>query len=235
VKAPGQFSESFVVMAHRSQQTYGCDHSITRQTQARENNMTGLLAPHDSLTADQFLENVFIADSSARKLDAARTQCYLQTDIAHYGCNYHVASQFAPRFQVVSHYPHGRVAVNKVTARVHKKRAISITIERNAQVRSLLDHASLQTFYVQRATITIDVAAVRLVVNRNDASAKPAEQIWREFVSRAVGTINYHFEISQGKIVGDIVLKIAEITHPQLSGVLFIWGLFRNLAAQRLA
>src|SRR5258706_16480089 len=45
-KASNQFSEGLVVVTHRAQQSHSRDHSITSQTQAWEDDVTGLFATH---------------------------------------------------------------------------------------------------------------------------------------------------------------------------------------------
>ena len=56
------------------------------------------------------------------------------------------------------------VASDDITLLIHAQAAVSVTIEGKANVQTLLHHELLQTLNMRRASIGVDVRAIRFVI-----------------------------------------------------------------------
>ena len=102
---------------------------------------------------------------------------------------------------------------------IDEQRAVGIAIEGRAKIGALKNNAVLQTFEVERAAIAVDVAAIRLDINCNDSSTETVEEFWGQFIRGAVGAVDDHREISNRKIMSNIVREIFKIATAQFSAV----------------
>ena len=63
---------------------------------------------------------------------------------------------------------------------INKQRPISVTVKGNAQVRALIHDAFLQPLDMQRATVKIYVAPVRMIVDWQHLRTQPPQELRRQ-------------------------------------------------------
>src|SRR5713101_5111623 len=78
---------------------------------------------------------------------------------------------------------------------------------------------------MQRAAITINVAAVGCIVNRDYLGAQTHQELRRQLVRGAVCAINNDRQIRERKIMSNIMDQVIEISRPQFGGILWIVGI----------
>jgi len=75
---------------------------------------------------------------------------------------------------------HEVVAVANVSCGVDRDEAIGVTVEGESEVGVEFEHVRHEVFDMRRAAVLVDVATVRLVVNRRDARAGRLEDLVRD-------------------------------------------------------
>src|SRR6266550_5731373 len=105
---------------------------------------------------------------------------------------------------------------------IDEQGAVRVAIKSYAEISMPCGNFPLCNLQMQRAAIVVDVVAVRLIVNCEDLSAEPPEELRRQLVRSSVGAINDDGEIGQGKIMGNIVNQVVEISRSQSGSILLI-------------
>jgi len=80
---------------------------------------------------------------------------------------------------------------------VHHEHTITVPIEGNTQICTLLQHCGLKTLHMGRATVLIDIQAIRLIGNHVNLSTQLTEHAGRHLVSSPMSTIKHQFEASK--------------------------------------
>ena len=90
------------------------------------------------------------------------------------------------------------VASDDITLLIHAQAAVSVTIEGKANVQALLHHELLQTLNMRRASIGVDVRAIRFVIYDIGISTQGIENALSDIPAGTIGAVQADLDTFEG-------------------------------------
>ena len=157
--------------------------------------MAGLF-PSDSIAVGQhILADIFITHRGLYILHPLSLQSLIESQIGHDRSHNHIVFEFALLFQVLSADIHNQITVHHISFMVYSNTAVRVPIVRKADVQAVFLDKLLQNFDVGRAAVSIDVGAVRLVVDYISFRPQRVENTLGNRRRTPVGTVQSHLDI----------------------------------------
>ena len=100
-------------------------------------------------------------------------------------------------FPIRRNQTHYLVTVNYFAFFVANNDAVSIPVERNTDISFLLQYSFPQEGSIGRAAPLIDIHAIRVDTNRDDICTQFPKRRWRNFIGRAMRTIDNYFHATK--------------------------------------
>ena len=139
--------------------------------------MPALLAAQGVALGSHLLEDVAIADGRRHDADAVALHSDAEAEIRHDRRDHGVARQRAPVAHAQGEDGQDLVAVDDMSFRIDREATVSVTVVRDADVRSMLEHSGDEILEVRAAAALIDVQAVGRCVNGHDMGARAAHRL----------------------------------------------------------
>ena len=159
----------------------------------------------------QRFEHIAVADLGALESHAAPAQGQLDRHIGHQGTDY-ASHGFVARQTVVGHQVEQFVAIELPARRVHHQHAISVTVERDAKVRTLRQHRCHQGLWVRGAGFVVDVHSIRRAADGDHIGAQFVKHLGRNLVGRAMGCIDHDAQALEREVVGEHTFAKFDVT-----------------------
>ena len=153
----------------------------------------GLLTAEGPGLLLQFDQDVAVADVGLDDRDAGVGHRAVQAEVAHGRDDQSPAERVAFE-EVAREEDHEVVAVAHVALGVDRDQSVGVAVEGETQVGVQFEHVRDEVFDVGRAAVLVDVATVRLVVDRRDARAGRLEDLVRDVTGRAVRAVEHDVE-----------------------------------------
>ena len=167
------------------------DQPVARRGVIQENDVTGLLATQDGPALLHFLQHITVADSGAHQADPLPGHAALQAQVAHHRADQHTTRQASLRVQVAGGNGQYVVAVHHPSGLIRQHQPIGVTVEGKTQVRAVVNNRLRHHLGMGGAAAGVDVAAVRLAIQRDHVRAQLAEERRRKGRDRPVRTIDH--------------------------------------------
>ncbi len=174
--------------------------------------MAGLLAAERVAVLLHRLQHVPVADPGLHDLDALALHGQFEAEVGHHGADDRVPAQLAGLAHGHRQHREDLVAVDLRAGAVHGQAAVRVTVVRDAEVGSVLDHGRLEQAEVGGAAAVVDVEAVRLGADRDDLRAGPGEGLGRDEGGGAVRLVQDDLQAVETvgedpDEVGDVLLE----------------------------
>ena len=101
--------------------------------------MAGLLAAETRSAAQQFIENIFVADVGACQFDSGSAKCDFEADVCHDSRDDGVVVQAAVGAKVIREDPQGSVAIYIAALFVYEQGAIGVAVKSDSQIGFFFD------------------------------------------------------------------------------------------------
>ena len=139
--------------------------------------VTRLFATEGCTGLHHLFEHVLIAHIGAHHVDTRSPKCDLKPHIGHSCRDHGVPVQQSARMHVASHKQQNCVAINYLTSSIAEQRTVSITVERDSQIKtaSCLRHLLRYRSRMKRTATFINVLAVRRGMNERRLHAACAK------------------------------------------------------------
>ena len=151
--------------------------------------MTTLLTTDTTAVLRHVLVYVLVAYSSLCVTDTLLIKRFVQTKVGHDSRNHSIGQQLATLFHIAAIDIQDMVASDDIPLLVHAQAAVSVTIEGKTNIQTLLHNKLLQPLNMRRASIGVDVRAVRLIVYDIGVSTQRIENAFSDVPRTAVGAV----------------------------------------------
>ena len=151
--------------------------------------MAALLTTDTAAVLCHILVNILVAHGSLSITNALLIKRFVQTKVRHNGRNHSIGQQLATLFHVAAIDIQDMVASDDITLLVYAQAAIGIAIEGKTNIQPLLHNKLLQALNMRRASIGVDVRAVRLVVYDIGVCTQRIENAFSDVPRTAVGAV----------------------------------------------
>ena len=151
--------------------------------------MTTLLTTDTTAVLRHVLVYVLVAHSSLGITDTLLIKRFVQTKVGHDSRNHSIGQQLATLFHIAAIDIQDMVTSDDITLLVHAQAAVGVTIEGKTNIQTLLHNKLLQTLNMRRASIGVDVRAVRLIVYNIGVSTQRIENAFSDVPRTSVGAI----------------------------------------------
>src|ERR1700722_2340720 len=121
----------------------------------------------------------------------------MQAEVAHRGHDQSPAERVALE-EVACEKDHEVITVTNRSARVNGDESIGVAVEGETEVGVELHHLGDERVDMGRAAVDVDVATVRIVVDRGDARAGRLEDLVSDVTGRAVGAVEH--DVQRGEV-----------------------------------
>ena len=155
-----------------------------------QHDMAGLLAAQIETVLAHMFDHVAVADRRANEVELQTLKVPLETEIRHHRRHDAAAIQLTVAMPSRCDERHDLVAVQLAPLLVDGNEAIAIPIERDADVGAMFNNLLAEEFRMGRATLFIDVEAVRLNAKRHHFRAQFPKHRRRHAIGRAMGAID---------------------------------------------
>ena len=90
--------------------------------------------------------------------------------------------------------------------------AVTVAVQRNAQVGFLCQNTRLQGTNISCPHLLVNVQTIRLAANGDDFRTQFAEDIRGDVIGRAISTVHHNFEVSQAQLIREGTFTEFDIT-----------------------
>ena len=151
--------------------------------------MTTLLTTDTTAVLRHVLVYVLVAHSSLGVTDTLLIKRFVKTKVGHNSRNHSIGQQLATLFHIAAIDIQDMVASDDIPLLVHAQAAVGVTIEGKTNIQTLLHNKLLQPLNMRRASIGVDVRAVRLIVYDIGVSTQRIENAFSDVPRTAVGAV----------------------------------------------
>src|SRR5690606_18082685 len=185
----------------RRDQTVAGSHIVAQNYVAR------LLPADIEATGPHALDHITIAHLSADEVQSKPADIPLQPEVGHHGGDDAASRQLAGGMPGTRDQGHDLIAVDHPPLLIDKLNAIRIPIEGDPDVGAMLQHRTAQRLRMRGSAVQIDVEAVRRDTQRNDLGTELPEDIRRDLVRGAMGTIDDDLQAVETQSPGEAALR----------------------------
>src|SRR5665213_3668194 len=119
----------------------------------------------------------------------------MEAEIAHRRDDQSPA-EFIAFKEVAREEDHEVITVADLSSRVNRDETIGVAVEGEAEISVQIEYLGYEVFDMRRAAVLIDVATIRLVVNRRDPRAGRFKDLVRDVTGRSVRAVEHDMELS---------------------------------------
>ena len=160
--------------------------------------MTALLTANTAAVLSHVLVDVLVAYGGLCVANPLLIKSLVQTKVGHDSGDHRVVHQFAVFLHVATIDVQDMVAGNNIALLVHTQAAVSIAIKGKANIQTVLYHELLQALDMGRASIIVNVQAVRLVVDDIGIRTQSIKNRLSDIPACTVGAVQTNLHALEG-------------------------------------
>ena len=172
--------------------------AVTGAGVLREDDMTALLAADTAAVLSHVLVDVLVAHSSLGVANALLIERLVEAKVGHNSRDYGVVHQLAVLLHVAAVDVQNVVAGDDIAFLVHAQAAVSVAVKCKTNVQSVLYHELLQPLNMSRASVVVDVQAVRLVVDDIGIRTQSIKNRLSDIPACTVGAVQTNLHALEG-------------------------------------
>lgn len=168
----GEVGQGGALLPHEPQDLQGAEDAIARRSVISEDEVAGVLSPERITALAEGFDDVAVADGRGDHADAGLAHGFVQAEVRHHGADHRVAAEFALFLQGKRAERQDAVTGHAGPAGVAEDHPVGVTVERDADIGSLLFDDLAGKFGIKGADSGVDVDAVRFDAELNDFGAE---------------------------------------------------------------
>ena len=152
--------------------------------------MAALLAPEHGSSAFHLLEHVAVTDLRLDELDPGVAHAAHEPEVRHHGPDDHIPLERPALVHRQRARSQHLIAIDHGALGVGEQRTVRVAVMGDPRIGAAFGHLRGDDVGMQGSASDVDVAAVRLGVDRDDLGAQPAEDLGRHVRRRSVRAIH---------------------------------------------
>ena len=174
--------------------------------------MSRLLTAQLEAIGSHILIHILVAYGCLFIPDSHLVTGLIQPQVGHHRCHNGIIAQCSLFHHVFAADKHDTVSIYHISILIHRKTAIRVSVIGKAYIQMLLLHKLLQGLNMGRSAVSIDVCAVRVIVDHVGLCSQSVKYTLGNSGSTAVGAVQTYPHIFKG--AGGQGNQVSQITVP---------------------